>query len=361
MWRAHHNGAGVDTGAYRPIDNASREDPMKHTLTQSRNRLGAAALAGLVALALAAPAAADFQRRDIEFNADGVTLRGWFYTPANASGPVPAIVMAHGWSAVKEMWLDKYAEEFANAGMAALVFDNRNFGASDGTPRYEIDPWAQVRDYRHAITYVRTLPEVDRDRIGVWGSSYSGGHVLVVGAIDKRVKAVVAQVPATKLYDAFVRNVREDFWPGLLAVLDADREARFRGEAPGMIAVVSEDPMGGSTLPQAESWKWFTETAKLRAPSWHNEVTLQSLDMAFQYEPWAFVHRIAPTPLLMIVAENDNLIPTTQALQTYELALEPKKLIIAPGHHFAAYVEGFELTGGAARDWFVKYLKPSKP
>ena len=96
MWRAHHNGAGVDTGAYRPIDNASREDPMKHTLTQSRNRLGAAALAGFVALALAAPAAADFQRRDIEFNADGVTLRGWFYTPANASGPVPAIVMAHG-------------------------------------------------------------------------------------------------------------------------------------------------------------------------------------------------------------------------------------------------------------------------
>lgn len=334
---------------------------MKYTLTRSRNRLGAAALAGLVALALAAPAAADFQRRDIEFDADGVTLRGWFYTPANASGPVPAIVMAHGWSAVKEMWLDKYAEEFANAGMAALVFDNRNFGASDGTPRYEIDPWAQVRDYRHAITYARTLPEVDRDRIGVWGSSYSGGHVLVVGAIDKRVKAVVAQVPATKLYDAFVRNVREDFWPGLLAVLDADREARFRGEAPGMIAVVSEDPMGGSTLPQAESWEWFTETAKLRAPSWHNEVTLQSLDMAFQYEPWAFVHRIAPTPLLMIVAENDNLIPTTQALQTYELALEPKKLIIAPGHHFAAYVDGFELTGGAARDWFVKYLKPSKP
>ena len=334
---------------------------MKYTLTRSRNRLGAAALAGLVALALAAPAAADFQRRDIEFDADGVTLRGWFYTPANASGPVPAIVMAHGWSAVKEMWLDKYAEEFANAGMAALVFDNRNFGASDGTPRYEIDPWAQVRDYRHAITYARTLPEVDRDRIGVWGSSYSGGHVLVVGAIDKRVKAVVAQVPATKLYDAFVRNVREDFWPGLLAVLDADREARFRGEAPGMIAVVSEDPMGGSTLPQAESWEWFTETAKLRAPSWHNEVTLQSLDMAFQYEPWAFVHRIAPTPLLMIVAENDNLIPTTQALQTYELALEPKKLIIAPGHHFSAYVDGFELTGGAARDWFVKYLKPSKP
>ncbi len=87
-------------------------------------------------------------------------------------------------------------------------------------------------------------------------------------------------------------------------------------------------------------------------------MTLQSVDMAFQYEPWAFVHRIAPMPLLMIVSENDNLIPTQHALETFELALEPKELIIAPGHHFSAYVDGFELTGGAARDWFVKYLKP---
>lgn len=331
---------------------------MRAELGKSIKKLtrGLIVVGGLCVVATAAMA--DFDRRDVEFNAEGTTLRGWFYTPANASGPVPTIVMAHGWSAVKEMWLDKYAEEFANAGMAALVFDNRNFGASDGEPRYEIDPWAQVRDYRHAITYARTLPEVDRDRIGVWGSSYSGGHVLVVGAIDKRVKAVVAQVPATKLYDAFIRNVREDFWPGLLGALDADREARARGEAPGMIPVVSEDPMGGSTLPQAESWQWFTETAALRAPSWHNAVTLQSVDMAFQYEPWAFVHRIAPMPLLMIVSENDNLIPTQHALETFELALEPKELIIAPGHHFSAYVDGFELTGGAARDWFVKYLKP---
>ncbi len=79
---------------------------------------------------VASAAMADFERRDIEFNADGTTLRGWFYTPANATGPVPTIVMAHGWSAVKEMWLDKYAEEFANAGMAAVVYDNRNFGAT---------------------------------------------------------------------------------------------------------------------------------------------------------------------------------------------------------------------------------------
>jgi len=102
--------------------------------------------------------------------------------------------MAHGFSAVKEMYLDAFAEVFAAAGLNALVFDNRNFGASDGEPRQEIDPWQQVRDYRHAITYAGTLDDVDSTRIGVWGSSYSGGHVLVLGAIDRRVKAVVAQV-----------------------------------------------------------------------------------------------------------------------------------------------------------------------
>ena len=93
-------------------------------------------------------------RRDIEFGAEDVTLRGWFYPAQGAPGATHAtIVMTHGYSAVKEMYLDRYAEVFAAAGLNALVFDNRNFGASDGQPRQEIDPWAQIRDYRHAITF----------------------------------------------------------------------------------------------------------------------------------------------------------------------------------------------------------------
>jgi len=91
-------------------------------------------------------------RRDIAFDAEGITLRGWFYPAEGASGPAAAVVMAHGFSAVKEMYLDSFAEVFAAGGLNVLVFDNRCFGASDGQPRQEIDPWAQVRDYRHAIT-----------------------------------------------------------------------------------------------------------------------------------------------------------------------------------------------------------------
>ena len=110
-------------------------------------------------------------RRDVEFDAEGCTLRGWLYTPDGATGAAPCIVMAHGFSAVKEMYLDSFAEAFAGAGFAALVFDHRNFGASDGEPRQEIDPWQQVRDDRDASSYAQTLDEVDAGRIGIGGSS----------------------------------------------------------------------------------------------------------------------------------------------------------------------------------------------
>ncbi len=296
-------------------------------------------------------------RRDIEFNAEGVTLRGWFYYPDDATGPVPTVVMAHGFSAVKEMYLDRYAEVFSQAGLGVLVFDNRNFGASDGEPRQEIDPWAQVRDYRHAITFARTLPEVDRERIGVWGSSYSGGHVLVLGAIDRRVKCVVSQVPLVSGYRNVLRLVRNDLIPQLRAQFDADREARFRGQPPAMVAVVAEDPTKTPcALPTPDSWQWFTETGRTRAPAWRNEVTLRSVEMLMEYEPWVYIDRIAPTPLLMVVAANDVLTPTDLALEAYNRALEPKKLVILPGGHFDAYTTDFELAAGAARDWFVQHL-----
>ena len=105
-----------------------------------------------------------FQRTDIAFEAEGgVTLRGWLYVPTGGTGPYPAITMAHGYAGVKEHRLERFAEKFASNGFVVLLHDHRNFGASDGEPRQEIDPWAQVRDYRHAITYAGTLPEVDAE------------------------------------------------------------------------------------------------------------------------------------------------------------------------------------------------------
>ena len=296
-------------------------------------------------------------RRDIEFDAEGVTLRGWFY-PAEGAEVAPTIVMAHGFSAVKEMYLDKFAEVFAAGGLNALVFDNRNFGDSDGTPRLEIDPWAQVRDYRHAITYAITLPETDASRIGIWGSSYSGGHVLVVAAIDRRVKAVVAQVPLISGYDNVRALVRSDFIDGFREQFDADRLARFQGKEPAMVPVVAENPFDPSALPTPDSWQWFTETGKNRAPNWKNEVTLRTVEMLGEYNPVDYIAQISPTPLLLLPARNDVLTPSAFAIGAYEQAREPKKLVILPGGHFDAYVKGFDASSEPALAWFREHLAP---
>ena len=296
-------------------------------------------------------------RQDVEFQAEGPRLRGWLYIPDQGSPPYPTVVMAHGFSAVKEMYLDRFAEAFAEVGLAALVFDNRNFGASDGTPRSEIDPWDQVHDYRDAITYACTRPEVDRERIGIWGSSYSGGHVLVVGAVDRRVKCVVAQVPLVSGSKNILRLVRSDFVAGLRAQLDQDREARFNGQAPAMLPVVSQDPLGPAALPTPDSYQWFTETGRTRAPAWKNEVTLRSVDLLLAYEPGAYIERIAPTPLLLVVAAGDHLTPADLALEAYNRALEPKRLELLPGGHFDAYVgDGFQQASRAASEWFARHL-----
>ncbi len=295
-------------------------------------------------------------RRDIAFDAEGTTLRGWFYPAEGASGPGAAVVMAHGFSAVKEMYLDGFAEVFAAAGLNVLVFDNRCFGASDGEPRQEIDPWAQVRDYRHAITYLHTVPEVDAERIGIWGSSYSGGHVLVVAAIDRRVKAVVGQVPLISGHANLRALVRADFIAGFRAQFDADRLARFQGQPPVMVPVVDKDPLAPSALPTPDSWDWFSQTGETRAPAWRNEVTLRSVEMFTEYEPGTYLPYISPTPLLLLVAAGDHLVPSELAIAAFDTAHQPKELIIMPGGHFDAYTKGFEASSGPARDWFARYL-----
>jgi fermentation-respiration switch protein FrsA (DUF1100 family) len=298
-------------------------------------------------------------RKDIEFKTeDGVTLRGWHYVPESRRGKVPTIVMAHGFSAVKEMYLDRFAEAFAAAGLASIVFDNRNFGASEGEPRQEIDPWRQVRDYRDAITYAEKLEETDPERIGIWGSSYSGGHVLVVGAIDRRVKCVVSQVPLASGHGNARRLIRADYLAGVQRMFDEDRRARMAGKSPAMVPVVAEDPAAPSALPTPDSWAWFTETGRTRAPSWRNEVTLRSVEMFTEYEPGGYVSFISPTPLLMVVALGDVLTVADLALEAYERALEPKRLVTLSGGHFDAYVNDFDAASKPAVEWFVQYLRP---
>jgi fermentation-respiration switch protein FrsA (DUF1100 family) len=295
-------------------------------------------------------------RREIEFSAEGVMLRGWLYVPPQMTGSCATIVMAHGMSAVKEMYLDRFAASFAANGFVVLVYDHRNFGASDGIPRCEIDPWAQMHDYRHAITFACTLPEVDRTRIGIWGTSYSGGHVLAVGAVDRRVRCVVSQVPLV----SGPRNLQRLVKPAILAREQrryaADRDARFAGKPPATIAVTAATTRLPCVLPFAEAHEFFTIAARERAPTWRNELTLRSVEMLLEYEPLTFVPRIAPTPLMIIAAAHDRITFTDEALAAFQAAGEPKQLVMLPGGHFDAYTQDFELAERSAREWFTKHL-----
>ena len=296
-------------------------------------------------------------REDIEFKTeDGVTLRGWLYLPDTVQKAMPTVVMAHGFSAVKEDYLDCFAEAFAAAGLGVLVFDNRNLGASEGEPRQEVDPWQQIRDYRDAITYASSLTNVDENRIGVWGSSYSGAHALVVGAIDRRVKCVTSQVPLISGHRNARRLIRADAIAMIQGMFDEDRKARFEGKPPEMIAVVSNDPNVPCVLPTEDAYTFMTETAEKRAPAWKNEVTLRSLEMFLEYEPGAYIEYLSPTPLLMVVAAQDHLTVADEALAAYERALQPKKLLLLQGGHFDAYIDDFEDASAAACDWFLEHL-----
>lgn len=296
-------------------------------------------------------------RNDITFETgDGVTLHGWHYLPDHQPEKAPTIIITHGFSAVKEMYLDRYAEVFAAAGLASIVYDNRNLGASGGEPRQEIDPWAQIRDYRDAISFAETLPGTDPERIGIFGSSYSGGHVMAVAAIDRRVKAVVAQAPLISGHANIRRLIRADRLTGLRALFDADRRARYRGEPPMTLPVVDQAPDAPSALPTPDSWQWFTETHAARAPSWRNEITLRSVEMLTEYEPAIYLPFVSPTPLLMIVALDDHLTVADLALEAFETARHPKKLVTLPGGHFDAYVSEFAAASEAATDWFAQHL-----
>src|SRR5260370_5897883 len=141
-------------------------------------------------------------KRDVTFKSVDNLWSGWFFLPqrANADEHVPAIAMAHGVGAVKEMYIDFFARRFAEAGVAALLFDYRFFGASGGEPRQRVFPRDQIEDYRSALTWLSLQPQVDADLLGVWGTSFGGGTVLHVAAYDPRVKAVVSQVGAMDLY-----------------------------------------------------------------------------------------------------------------------------------------------------------------
>jgi hypothetical protein len=297
-------------------------------------------------------------RQNVTFLSQGLRCAGWLYIPDNlpVGQKAPAIVMAHGFSAVKEMYLSNFAERFTEAGFITLVFDYRYFGDSEGEPRSQIFPMEQIEDYRNAITWISDHPQVDPNRIGVWGTSYSGAHVLHLAAFDKRVKAVVSQVPLVNGWNNALRLNRPDHFVQFLNFLIQDRIQRYKTGQVNYLKVVA--PEGEpSVLPTPESYEWFTRAGNTLAPNWRNQVTVESLEKFLEYDPAGSIHLISPTPLLMVVAGYDTLTPTDLAVAAYERALQPKAISIQPCKHFDAYTEPWVAkTAGVAVDWFKQHL-----
>ena len=191
-------------------------------------------------------------RRDVRFRSGGDDVAGWLYRPA-LDGASPCVVLAHGFGALKEARLDAYAERFADAGLAALVFDYRHLGASGGEPRNLLDIPRQHEDWRAAIAHARGLDGVDPNRIALWGSSFSGGHVMAVGAGDRRVAAIVAQVPHTDgIATLRAAGTANAAWLTAAGLIDA--AAALLGRPPHHMPIVGPPgTLAAMNSPDAES------------------------------------------------------------------------------------------------------------
>ncbi len=241
----------------------------------------------------------------LKIPSDGEQLDALLYLP-DAEPPYPCIVMAGGWCYVKEVAQPLFAEVFAEAGLAALIFDYRSFGASTGEPRQHIDPWRQIEDYRNALSFLETRDDIDANRLGAWGISYSGGHVLILGAIDRRVRAICSVVPVIDGWD----NLRISHGTVSFRVLQrALGEARRHLYETGEHTYFDHQPVeigAVGTFPFPQSRTTFAQLKASEAPAYEGRATAASTDMLLAYSVRPFLARLVTTPTLMCVVEGDD-------------------------------------------------------
>ena len=265
------------------------------------------------------------RREDVEFKSQGTTIRGHLYLP-EGPGPHPAVVMAGGWCYVKELVQPEYAQVFAGAGVAALVFDYRGFGESAGEPRQHVDPWAQIEDYKNAISWVETREDLDSERIGIWGISYSGGHVLIVAATDPRVRCVVSNIPVVDGWLTMQQVHGALGFRELEARILEDRRKRLAGGELGTLPMSTAEPARElSTWPFPEVTSAFLQLKQTAAPLHEHWNTVASVELLMSYDVTPFLRRILATPVLMSVAERDDITLWEAETEVFNRIATPEK------------------------------------
>jgi dipeptidyl aminopeptidase/acylaminoacyl peptidase len=291
--------------------------------------------------------------RSLWIDAPGARLHAWFVSPPG-DPPWPAVVLAHGWAAVKEMNLDYFAAAFRDAGIAALVFDHRGFGASEG-PRGDIDPALQIADYGSALDAAERMDGVDAGRLGVWGTSYSGGHVLCVARDDRRVRAAVAQVPTISGGEATRRRARTP--PATEYVPAADTGGHdFDGDGGDPVDPRELPPAPDGEYPDADRWRFYAELPAERRRTWRNRITARSLERYAAYEPGACMPDVA-VPLLVVLAEDDTVTPSDLIRDAVRASGGNVATLAVPGGHYAVYTNHRDRTARAAAAFMADHLR----
>lgn len=299
--------------------------------------------------------------RKVNFKSEGHTLSGVLVLPEGAKGPVPVVVMGGGWCYVKEIVMPHYGKDIVAAGSAVLMFDYRNFGESSGERRQHINPWEQIEDFRSAVSYAETLPEIDPNRIGVWGISYAGGHAIAVAAIDSRVKLAVSNIPVVNGYENMRRVHGALRFNDLEELFLEDRRARANGGNGGRLPMSSLTPATElSTWPFPTIHKVFHDIKGREAPNHEHWSTTESTELLLNYDVAPFAKRIYDKPILMVVAEGDEITLWDLEIATFHsIPSARKELAVIPKvSHMSLYSQQDHLTraGAAAVDFIRRHL-----
>jgi dipeptidyl aminopeptidase/acylaminoacyl peptidase len=291
-------------------------------------------------------------KRAVTFYSESVKLTGDLYLPDDLlPGERRAgIVLCHGYTGVKDLYLPDNAKALNDAGYAVLTFDYKGWGASEGA-RSRLAPYSRVADVQAALTFLGLQPHVDPDRLGIYGTSYGGATVIWVGAVDPRVKCVVSVVGIGN-GRRWMRSVRRpDEWHDLLDRAKADREKRVLG---GQSAMADRSQI---LLPDRQSAELAT-AARRANPAAVNELPLEFIDDTLGFHPEWVVEKIAPRPILFITTDDDRLVPPEESEALFAKAGEPKKLVILRGFgHYEVYAEpAFGQVMSETLAWFTTYL-----
>lgn len=300
--------------------------------------------------------------KNIEFTSQDAILRGRLYLPKDKSEKIPVVIMAHGYTTtINGMTADKYAEKYREAGFAVLLYDHRNLGISDGEPRQEVNFWVQARGYIDCIDFALTLPEIDSKKIAIWGCSLSAEEVFLVGAIDERVKAIVAQVPSLgNLMPS--KNQDDDVYNFAKNIILNDRIMDLCQTVMAQTLVVTADPIGSpAAIDRLTAYRWFIEYGGRYDTKWKNLVSWSDTDRTPNYHN-AHISPHLKAPILMIVATNDEMEYSNDkvTLEVYKRITQPKEWVDIDGGHFGLLhypSEIFNKSSKAQIEFLNKFLK----